>query len=60
LSFDAKVIPEDTDLSETLWWDKEDGGSGAGFNVNAILPIQPAPVTGMQAWYDTVCAIRKV
>jgi thiosulfate reductase/polysulfide reductase chain A len=60
LSFDSKVIPEDTDLSDTLWWDKEDGGTGAGFNVNAILPIQPSPVTGMQAWFDTVCAVRKV
>lgn len=60
LAFDEKVIPEDPHLGQTLWWDKDDGGTGAGFNVNTILPIQPAPVTGMQAWFDTVCEIRKV
>ncbi|MEX2185762.1 MAG: molybdopterin-dependent oxidoreductase [Pirellulales bacterium] len=59
-SFDEKIIAEDSDLAETLWWDKEDAGAGPGFNVNAILPIQPSPVTGMQSWFDTVCAIRKV
>jgi anaerobic selenocysteine-containing dehydrogenase len=59
-AFDPAVIPEDSDLTDTLWWDKRDGGSGAGFNVNAILPIQPTPITGMQAWYDTVCSIRKL
>ncbi len=60
LAYDPNVIPEDADLSENLWWDKRDGGKGAGFNINAILPIQPSPVTGMQAWFDTVCAVRKV
>lgn len=57
--YDPKVIPEDPDLSENLWWDPKFGGAGAGFNVNAILPIQPSPVTGMQSWYDTVCTVRK-
>ncbi len=59
-AYDPNVIAEDSDLAETLWWDKRSGGKGAGFNINAILPIQPAPVTGMQSWYDTVCAVRKV
>ncbi len=36
------------------------GGTGAGYNVNGILPIQPAPLVGMQGWYDTVCSIRRV
>jgi thiosulfate reductase / polysulfide reductase chain A len=58
--FDPDVVPEDADLSELLWWDARRGGRGAGININAILPIQPAPVTGMQAWFDTVCSIRKV
>jgi len=30
-----------------------------GYNVNAILPIYPAPLVGMQGWYDTVCTARK-
>ncbi len=58
--YDPAVLPEDPDLSQNLWWDAQERGSGAGFNVNGILPIQPAPVTGMQAWFDTVCSIRKV
>lgn len=58
--YDRSVIPEDPDLSENLWWDPQDGGAGAGYNVNAVLPIQPAPLTGMQAWFDTVCTVRKL
>ncbi|MCI0683194.1 MAG: molybdopterin-dependent oxidoreductase [Gemmataceae bacterium] len=58
--FDPKILSEDADLTTNLWWSQADGGKGAGFNVNAILPIQPAPITGMQAWFDTVCSIRKV
>ncbi len=38
----------------------EPSGKGVGFNINAILPIQPAPVTDRQSWYDTVCTLRKV
>jgi thiosulfate reductase / polysulfide reductase chain A len=51
---------EDQDLAEDIWWDPKRGGTGAGYNINAILPIQPAPLVGMQGWYDTVCTIRKV
>jgi thiosulfate reductase / polysulfide reductase chain A len=51
---------EDQDLVEDLWWDPRNGGTGAGYNVNAILPVQPAPLVGMQGWYDTVCSLRKV
>ncbi|MFN3651884.1 MAG: molybdopterin-dependent oxidoreductase [Armatimonadota bacterium] len=58
--YDPAVLPEDPDLSENLWWDRDHRGVGPGFNVNAVLPIQPSPVTGMQAWFDTVCTIRKV
>jgi anaerobic selenocysteine-containing dehydrogenase len=54
------VIAEDPDLVSNLWWSPEAGGRGAGFNVNAILPIQPSPVTGMQSWFDTVSSIKKV
>ncbi|TAG28942.1 MAG: hypothetical protein EAZ37_00230, partial [Burkholderiales bacterium] len=51
---------EDQDLVEDIWWDPKNGGTGAGYNVNAILPIQPCPLVGMQGWYDTVCTVRKV
>jgi thiosulfate reductase / polysulfide reductase chain A len=59
-AFDPSVIDEDQDVSEDMWWDVSRGGTGAGYNINAILPIQPAPLVGMQGWYDTVCTIRKV
>lgn len=58
--FDAKIIAEDPDLAQHLWWDQRRGGRGAGVNINGILPIQPAPVTGMQAWFDTVCQVRRL
>lgn len=56
----AGVLREDRDLANNLWWSKAAGGKGGGFNLNAIIPIHPAPVTGMQSWFDTVCTIRKV
>ncbi len=51
---------EDQDLVSDIWWDQRNGGTGAGYNINAILPIQTAPLVGMQGWYDTVCTLRKV
>jgi thiosulfate reductase / polysulfide reductase chain A len=67
--FDDAVIAEDQDLSEDLWWGEGQGlwsrltgagnGLGAGYNINAILPIYPAPLVGMQGWYDTVCRVRR-
>lgn len=51
---------DDADLEGRIWWDARRGGNGNGVNVNGILPIQPSPVTGMQAWFDTVCSIRKL
>ena len=59
-SFDKSVIDDDADLDEDIWWDPARGGTGAGYNINAILPIQPAPLVGMQGWYDTICTVRKV
>ncbi len=68
--FDKNVIAEDQDLSEDMWWGKGDSlwsrltgagnGLGAGYNINAILPIYPAPLVGMQGWYDTACTVRAV
>jgi anaerobic selenocysteine-containing dehydrogenase len=54
------VAPRFDDLEGCVWWDERRGGRGNGFNVNAILPINPAPLVGMQAWFDTVCSIKKV
>ena len=59
-SFDSHVIADDADLDDDIWWDERRGGTGAGYNVNAILPIHPAPLVGMQSWYDTVCTMRRV
>ena len=35
-------------------------GLGSGYNSNAILPIYPSPLVGMQGWYDTTCTARRV
>jgi thiosulfate reductase / polysulfide reductase chain A len=59
-AWDRSVIDEDADLDEDIWWDRARGGTGAGYNINGILPIQPAPLVGMQGWYDTICTLRKV
>lgn len=59
-AWNTNIIQEDPDLDEDIWWDPAKGGTGAGYNINAILPIQTAPLVGMQGWYDTVCTIRRV
>lgn len=56
----AYGLTEDDDLNYSLWWDKKRGGKGNGTNINAILPIHPSPLVGMQSWFDNVCSIRKV
>ncbi|HEX7983399.1 MAG TPA: molybdopterin-dependent oxidoreductase [Duganella sp.] len=48
------------DLNAGVWWDERNGGKGNGVNINALLPINPQPLVGMQAWFDTVCSLRKV
>ena len=48
------------DLNAGVWWDEKNGGKGNGVNINALLPINPQPLVGMQAWFDTVCSLRKV
>jgi thiosulfate reductase / polysulfide reductase chain A len=58
--WDNTIDTEDQDLVNDVWWDRRNGGTGGGYNINAILPIQPAPLVGMQAWYDTVCTLRRV
>ncbi len=52
--------PRFDDIELGLWWDKREGGRGNGVNINAILPVNPSPLVGMQSWFDTVCSIKKV
>lgn len=54
------AAPRIDDLRNGVWWDARSGGRGNGVNINAILPVNPAPLVGMQAWFDTVCSVRKV
>lgn len=54
------TAPRIDDLRNGVWWDEANGGRGNGVNINAILPVNPAPLVGMQAWFDTVCSVRKV
>lgn len=56
----ASDIDNRDDLEYGVWWDKKNGGRGNGVNVNALLPINPQPLVGMQSWFDTVCSLRKV
>ncbi|KQQ45810.1 hypothetical protein ASF61_19345 [Duganella sp. Leaf126] len=57
-AYGAAPMPDD--LNAGVWWDRARGGRGNGYNINAILPINPQPLVGMQAWFDTVCSLRKV
>jgi len=52
--------PRVDDLRNGVWWDEKHGGRGNGVNINAILPVNPSPLVGMQSWFDTVCSVRKV
>jgi anaerobic selenocysteine-containing dehydrogenase len=68
--FDDRVIADDEDLSEDLWWGQGQSlwsrltgagnGLGTGYNINAILPIYPSPLVGMQGWFDCVCSVNRV
>ena len=52
--------PRFDDLRYGVWWDEKNGGRGNGVNINAILPVNPSPLVGMQSWFDTVCSVKKV
>jgi anaerobic selenocysteine-containing dehydrogenase len=52
--------PRIDDLRGGVWWDTHNGGRGNGVNINAILPVNPSPLVGMQSWFDNVCSVRKV
>lgn len=58
----------DADWERNMWWeDKSDGdvsqwkpNTGNGWNQNKLMPISPDPISGQQAFHDTVVAIKKV
>jgi len=51
-----------------MWWQDDSDGDhakwqrnrGNGWNQNKLIPIAPDPVTGQQAFHDTVVRIRKI
>jgi hypothetical protein len=51
-----------------MWWEDRSGGdpkrwvrnTGPGWAQNHVMPIMPDPVTGQQAFNDTVVRLRKV
>ncbi|MFP6761965.1 MAG: molybdopterin-dependent oxidoreductase [Planctomycetaceae bacterium] len=55
----------DPDWERNLWWkDKSNGdpagwkqNTGNGWNQNRLMPISPDPVTGQQAFHDTVVSV---
>lgn len=56
-SYEAAMSPrhKDIDQEQNLWWEGKNG-----WNMNALYPAYNDPVTGMQAWFDTVVKIRKL
>ena len=58
----------DADWERNMWWEDQSGGdptkwkrnTGNGWNQNKLLPISPDPITGQQAFHDTVVSIKKI
>ncbi|MCA9247378.1 MAG: molybdopterin-dependent oxidoreductase [Planctomycetales bacterium] len=58
----------DDDWRRNMWWEDPSGGdparwrrnTGSGWNQNKLMPIAPDPVSGQQAFHDTVVTIKKV
>ncbi len=56
----------DADWERNMWWEDKSGGdpskwqqnTGNGWNQNRLMPIAPDPVTGQQAFHDTVVTVR--
>ena len=57
----------DADWERNMWWEDTSGGdsgtwkpnTGNGWNQNRLMPIAPDPVSGPQAFHDTVVSVRK-
>ena len=58
----------DPDWERNMWWEDESDGdpqrwqpnTGPGWNQNQLVPIAPDPISGQQAFHDTVVSIKKV
>ena len=58
----------DADWERNMWWEDQSGGdptkwkrnTGNGWNQNKLMPIAPDPITGQQAFHDTVVSIKKI
>ena len=51
-----------------MWWEDTSNGdpakwkpnTGNGWNQNRLMPIAPDPISGQQAFHDTVVSIQKI
>ncbi len=58
----------DADWERNMWWEDRSGGdprkwvknTGHGWAQNHVLPIMPDPISGQQAFNDTVVRVRRV
>ena len=58
----------DADWERNMWWEDTSEGdtntwqrnTGNGWNQNKLMPISPDPVSGQQAFHDTVVHIKKI
>ena len=58
----------DPDWERNMWWEDRSGGDperwvknrGNGWAQNKVLPIAADPISGQQAFHDTVVTVRKV
>jgi len=58
----------DADWERNMWWeDSSDGdpkawkpNTGKGWNQNKLMPIAPDPISGQQAFHDTVVKVSKI
>jgi anaerobic selenocysteine-containing dehydrogenase len=58
----------DADWERNMWWEDTSAGdptkwklnTGNGWNQNRLMPIAPDPVSGQQAFHDTVVKVSKV
>jgi anaerobic selenocysteine-containing dehydrogenase len=58
----------DDDWQRNMWWQDHSGGdptkwkqnTGNGWNQNKLLPIMPDPISGQQAFHDTIVSVKKL
>ncbi len=58
----------DADWERNMWWEDQSAGApgkwvrntGNGWNQNKLMPIAPDPISGQQAFHDTVVRIKRL